>query len=98
MTGTQSITPSIKYITFSAKGLTLALEGSRTGQPHNLATVFLQEAQVPTESKAGWAPQPVWALRRSLGLERIKNQDHPTHSLVTILPELYQFTDRFITF
>jgi len=76
----------------------LALGGSRTGQPHKLAAVFLEAAQVPTESKAGWAPQPVWAFKRSLGLVRIENQDHPTHSLVTVLLELYQFRDGFTTF
>jgi len=98
MTGTHSTPQSIRYIIFSAKRLTLALGQNRTGQPHNLAAVFLEEAQVPTESKAGRAPQPAWAFRRSLGLDRTENEDHPTHSLVTILPELYQFTDGFTTF
>jgi len=98
MFGTQSNTPSIKYVTFSAKGFTLALGGSKTGQPHNLAAVFLEAAQVPTESKTGWAPQPIWAFGISHGLDRIENQDHPTHSLVTVLPELYQCTDGFMTF
>jgi len=76
----------------------LALGRSRAGQPHKLAAVFLEEAQVPTESKAGWAPQSVWAFKRSLGLDRIENHDHPTNSLVTVLTELYLFTDGLTTF
>ena len=77
---------------------TSALEGGLGGQHHAPAALPTGKDPVSIVQDTGWAPGPVWSVRKNLTPTGIRSPDRPAHSAVAIPTELSRPPNTFTLF